>query len=81
MGPSVGKFPRGVVGMRRGETRAHPCFYFIDDSLGGGNLLFESAKVPRRPELIKSDVKQKTRNKVRFGGLAIPREAMSEKKK
>ena len=65
--------------MRHGETRAHPCFYFIDDSPGGGNLLFKSVRVPRCPELIKSNVKQKTRNKVRFGGLAIPREAMSEK--
>ena len=71
MGPSVGKFPRGVVGMRRGNTRAHPCFYFIDDALGGRGLLFESAKVPRRSELVKSNVKMNTRNEIGCRGLAI----------
>ena len=57
----------------------NPCFYFIDNSLGGSNLLFECAKVPRCPELIKSDVKEETRNTARLGGLAIPREAVTEK--
>ena len=47
MGPSFKKIRTGVVGMRRGDTLSHPCFYFIDDGLGGGDLLFESAKVPR----------------------------------
>ena len=62
MGPSVGKVQRGVVGMRCGDTRAHPCFNFIDYSLGGRTLLFQSTKVPRRPDLVKSDIKQKPRN-------------------
>ena len=47
--------------MRRGDSRAHSCFDFIDDGLGGGDLLFQSATVPRRPELVKSNVKKKTR--------------------
>ena len=62
--------------MRRGDSRAHSCF---DDGLGGGDLLFQSAKVPRRPELVKSNVKKNTGNEIGFGGLATPRKAMSEK--
>ena len=65
--------------MRRGDTRAHSYFDFIDDGLGGGNLLFESAKVPRRPELIKGNIKNNASDNIRFGGLAIPVEAVSEK--
>ena len=63
--------------MRRLDTRAHPCFNFIVGSLGRQDLLFESAKVPHLPELVKSNVKKNTRNEMGFRGLAILRETMS----
>ena len=81
MCPGIWEFTWGVIGVRRGDLRAHFCFDFIDDGLGGGDLLFQSAEVTRRPELVKSNVKKNTGNEIGFGGLAIPRKTMSEKKK
>lgn len=65
--------------MRRDDSCAHSCFDFIDDGVGGGNLLFESTEVPGCPELVESDIEKNAGNSIRGARLAVPREAMSEK--
>ena len=62
--PGGEKVTWGRVRMRREDSRAHSCFYFIDYDLGGDNALFKSTLVPGRPELVESDIENNAGNSI-----------------